>query len=212
MTCSGLGDHRFSRGQKLLTGSPECGCLLCYIWRLIITTIHLYQMFQGLHRGCRNQTTLFCQINDLLSFLIVSQTSNTNCADCTSVNGVEPVTLELRGVERDSSSLLFWNDREKRNYMNTIFISTTINTFTFLMLHKSESDLQLTSLTERWPVCSSANVSLGCMSFGAQKQRKRRHKRLSHTCMAGSWLLKTVSRNTTATSGWGTHLLKMCGR
>lgn len=72
--------------------------------------------------------------------------------------------------------------------MNTIFISITNNTFTFLMLHKSESDLQLTSLPERRPACSSANASLGCMSFRAQKQRKRQHKCLSHICMVYFWL------------------------
>lgn len=68
--------------------------------------------------------------------------------------------------------------------MNPIFISPTNNTFTFLMLHKSEHDLQLTSLTERRPACSSASASLGCMSFRAQKQRKGQ----SHICTTCFWL------------------------
>lgn len=65
------------------------------------------------------------------------------------------------------------------------------------MLHKSESDLQLTSLTERRPAYSSASASLGCMSFRAQKQRKGQ----SHICTAFflTRLLKTLSWNTAAT-------------
>lgn len=105
--------------------------------------------------------------------------------DCTSVMVVVPVTLEQRGVQRDSSSLLFWNDRGKITW--TPFLDLPQQWYLHLLCYTDQSDLPLTSSRERRLACSSANARLGCRSFRAQKQRKRRHRRPSHACTGCVW-------------------------